>query len=361
MANNPSSDFATLHEVVQAAKGRLDEVSWDYLVGGGGSEVTLARNRLALDSCALRPRVLRDVSKVDPGTVVFGKRVALPVALAPVGSVDSFDPVGVGGVAAVAGRFGAAMICGGLAVGGMEAVAARTAGPKIYQAYITGGDPRLEELSDQAAALGYDAFCLTVDAARSGRRERDIAKRFVKPWAGAGARLVGRPTLTWADVERFKACSRLPLILKGIGTAEDALLAIEHGVEVVYVSNHGGRQLDQGLGTLDILPEVVEAVGGRAQVWIDGGFCRGTDVVKALALGADVVGIGRLYLYGLAAAGEAGLERVLDLLLAEVCEALALCGLTDLTQLDKSFVTPAISPRPPSVLSAFPLLPPGFG
>ena len=238
----------------------------------------------------------------------------------------------------------------------MEDVAAGTKGPRIFQAYLRGDDPRLDELAGRAAELGYDAFCMTVDSAWPGRRERDIARRFVKPWAGAGAHATDAPSLSWADVARYKARHRLPLILKGIATAEDALIAIEHGVEIVYVSNHGGRQLDHGRGTLDILPEVVEAVAGRARIWLDGGIARGTDILKALALGADLVAIGRLFLYGLAAAGQAGLEQVLNLLIAETREALALCGLRGIDELDPSFVTPAPPMRSADPLSAFPLL-----
>jgi isopentenyl diphosphate isomerase/L-lactate dehydrogenase-like FMN-dependent dehydrogenase len=358
MTVDRGADYATLHQIVAAARERLDPVTWDYLIGGGGTETTLARNRLALDSLALRPRVLRDVVAVDAGTTVFDRRISLPVALAPVGSVDSFDSGGLATLARAADRVGVPIICGGLAATAMETVAAGTGGPKIYQAYLRGADPRLDDLAERAAALGFDGFCLTVDSAHAGRRERDLARGFVKPWAGTGADLRAGSSLTWADVEHYRARQEMPLILKGIATAEDALLAVEHGVDVVYVSNHGGRQLDQGRGTLDVLPEVVEAVSGRAGVWVDGGISRGTDVLKALALGADLVGVGRLYLYGLAAAGQAGVERVLDLLAAEVREALALCGLTTPGQLDQTFVSAAPPARLPSALSAFPLLPP---
>jgi len=356
MAEDNEPQFATLHEIVAAARQRLDPGIWDYLVGGGGTETTLARNRLALDGLALRPRVLRNIAGVDPCTTLFGKPIALPVAVAPVGSVDSFDAGGLTAVARAADRIGVPVICGGLAATGMEDVAAGTKGPKIFQAYLRGDDPRLDELAGRAAELGYDAFCMTVDSAWPGRRERDIARRFVKPWAGAGAHATDAPSLSWADVARYKARHQLPLILKGIATAEDALIAIEHGVEIVYVSNHGGRQLDHGRGTLDILPEVVEAVAGRARIWLDGGIARGTDILKALALGADLVAIGRLFLYGLAAAGQAGLEQVLNLLIAETREALALCGLRGIDELDPSFVTPGLPVRTADPLSAFPLL-----
>jgi len=363
MATDPSSqpaqDFATLHEIVAAARAKLDPLVWDYLVGGGTTETTLLRNRLAYDSLALKARVLRPVVGVDAGANLFGRPIALPVALAPVGSVDSFDPAGVGEVARAADRIGVPVICGGLAATGMEDVAAGTSGPKIYQSYLHGEDPRLDTLPRKAADLGYDAFCITIDTAWPGRRERDIARRFVKTWAGSGTRLYDHPSLSWKDVDHYKSRFAMPLMLKGIATAEDALLAVEHGVDIVYVSNHGGRQLDQGRGSLDVLPEVVQAVAGRASIWIDGGVCRGTDIVKAKALGADMVGIGRLYIYGLAAAGQAGVERVLELLVAETKEALALSGFASFADLDAGCVTPAPPVRPPHVLSAFPLLPAG--
>jgi glycolate oxidase len=204
---------------------------------------------------------------------------------------------------------------------------------------------------------GYDAFCLTVDTAIYSRRERDIAKRFVKPWRARASGMDWQAGLSWSHVRRFK--DRHPsvkLILKGIATAEDAALACEHGVEGVYVSNHGGRQLDHGRGAIEVLPEVVKAVAGRAQIFIDGGFCRGSDVVKAIALGADVVGMGRMYCYALAAAGAEGVQRMLEILEAEMIEVMGLLGVDRLSALDASYLHPAQPTNPPHVLSAFPLL-----
>jgi glycolate oxidase len=190
---------------------------------------------------------------------------------------------------------------------------------------------------------GFRAFCLTVDVAMYSRRERDLLGRFVKPWrarAIEGAAFQSR--LNWSHVKRFKdKHPDLPLIIKGIATGEDAELAVEHGVEVVYVSNHGGRQLDHGLGSAAVLPEVLKAVAGRAEVWVDGGFMRGTDVVKAIALGAKTVGIGRLACLGLAAAGVPGLARTLELLEEEIRICLGLLGVTSYAELRR-----AISRRP---------------
>lgn len=203
---------------------------------------------------------------------------------------------------------------------------------------------------------GYAAFCLTVDTAVYSRRERDLAKRFVKPWRVRATGFAYQAGLSWDHVKRFKDKHDLPLVLKGIATAEDAGLACEHGVEVVYVSNHGGRQLDHGRDALEALPEVVAAVGDRATVVFDGGCVRGTDVVKAIALGARVVGIGRLQCFGLAAAGQAGLVRVLELLEDEIRICLGLLGVGRLDALDRAYVHPAAPVNAPHVTTAFPLL-----
>lgn len=349
-------ELLTLHEIVEAARRKLPPDAWDYLIGGADTETTVARNRQAIDGLAFRPRILRDVSGVDTGVVRFGRTLALPLALAPVGSLASFDEGGVAAMARAAGRFGAIAMCGSIAAGGLEVVAAATEGPKIYQLYVRGGESeKIDDAARRAVDAGYDALCLTVDVAYPSRRERDIARRFVKPYAregGAG----GQATLSWDDIARFQDKGRLPLMLKGIATGEDAALAVEQGVAFVYVSNHGGRQLDHGRGTFDILPEVVRVVGGRASVWVDGGICRGTDILKAMALGADVVGIGRLYCYGLAAGGEAGVLRVLELLRDEATAALALCGVTGFSGLSAEHLHPVPPAMPPHVHSAFPLL-----
>jgi len=197
---------------------------------------------------------------------------------------------------------------------------------------------------------------MTVDSAHYSRRERDLDKRFVKPWRRAARGMEWQAALSWDQVKRFKDAHDIPLILKGIATAEDAAMACDHGVEVVYVSNHGGRQLDHGLGSLEVLPEVVRAVNGRAAVMVDGGFLRGTDIVKAIALGAQCVGLGRLQCLGLAAAGQAGLERALEILEEEVRICLGLLGVTSYGQLDASYLREARLVTAAGALSAFPLL-----
>jgi len=212
---------------------------------------------------------------------------------------------------------------------------------------------------EEAIAAGMEAFCITVDVAHYSRRERDIAKRFQKPWRTTVDMdaVRAQAALSWADIARIRRAYDIPLVIKGIATVEDSRIAIDHGVDAIYVSNHGGRQLDHGLGAMDMLPEIVGAAAKHATVIVDGGFCRGTDIVKALALGADAVGLGRLYCYALAAAGAAGVTRMLEILEEEVCTAMGLLGVTRVPELEASCVqrgAPAVGPS--SVLSAFPLL-----
>jgi len=357
MVSQTEGAFLTLHEFVKEAKGRLSPGNWDYLVGATETETTMMRNRMALDSVAFRPRVLRDVSSIDLSGRFLGRSIALPVMFAPVGGLENFDPEGGAPAARAAAAYGVPIMVSSVSMPGLEPMAeAAKGGVKVFQLYVRGDFPWIEEITRRAQGSGYDAFCLTVDTAIYSRRERDIAKRFVKPWRQRATGQHFQAALNWDDVKRWKdRFPGFPLALKGIATAEDAALACEHGVEVVYVSNHGGRQLDHGRGALDVLPEVVKAVEGRAKVWIDGGFSRGSDIVKAMAMGAELVGLGRLYCYALAAAGEAGVTQMLSLLEAEVHEVLGLLGATSFGQLDGSYLHPAQPVVMPHVHSAFPL------
>ncbi|WP_439552250.1 alpha-hydroxy acid oxidase [Falsiroseomonas sp.] len=351
--------FQTLHELVKGAKIRLNANIWDYLVGATETETTMQRNRASLDAWAFRPRVLRDVSTVDcTGDFLGKRRIRLPVALAPVGSLDSFDPGGAATAGRAASAFGVPIIVSSVTEPGLEGSAlANPDGPKIFQLYVRGGPDFIDSHIKRAMDSGYDAFAITVDTAHYSRRERDIAKRFVKHWRARSEGMNHQAALSWADIARVRAAHpNVKLILKGIGTGEDAGMAVEHGVDVVYVSNHGGRQLDHGRGSLAVLPEVVEAVGGRARVWMDGGISRGTDLVKAIILGAEMVGIGRLYCYGLAAAGQDGVRRVLELLEDEVQTCLGLLGASSFAATDRSMLHPVAPVTLPHVHSAFPLL-----
>ncbi len=350
--------FMTLHEIVRAAKANLAPNPWDYLVGGSETETTLRRNRLAIDSLGFRPRVLRDVSKIDTGRTWFGRRLRLPVMMAPIGSIESFTPDGGAAPARAAFQFGAAHMLSSVCAPGLEGVAeAAPDALRIFQLYVRGDQAFVDDYIRRARDNGYTAFCLTVDTAIYSRRERDIAKRFVR-----GSRAAARGTepfqaaLNWEQVKLFKNTFDIPLIIKGIATAEDALLALSYGVDGIYISNHGGRQLDQGRGTMDILPEIVQAVGGKADIIVDGGFYRGTDVVKAVALGATIVGLGRLQGWALAAAGQAGMVRALEILEDEIKVAMGLLGVCSLDELNPSYVCAAPPTVPTHVFSAFPLL-----
>jgi isopentenyl diphosphate isomerase/L-lactate dehydrogenase-like FMN-dependent dehydrogenase len=361
MLSETSGDFLTLHELVKAARNKLPANIWDYLIGGADTETTVRRNRLALDSLAFRPRVLRDVSKIDLSRRVMGKTLRIPVVLAPVGSLESFDAGGAATVTKAATEFGVPMFLSSVSQPGIEATAAAApGGMRVYQLYVRGDDAFVDDHLKRAIAAGYDAFCLTVDTAIYSRRERDISTRFAKPWRRGVVGMDHQAALNWSHVKRFRDNYDIPLILKGIATAEDAAIACEHGVAGVYVSNHGGRQLDHGRGALDVLPEVVAAVKGRAAVIVDGGFSRGTDLIKAIALGADAVAIGRLYLYGLAAAGQAGVVRVLELLETELRVSMGLLGVDSFAKLDKSYLHAAPPVYTAHVHSAFPLIEAGY-
>ena len=360
-------EFQTLHEFVKGAKMRLKPDIWDYLTGATETETTMRRNRLALDQIAFRPRVLADVSAIDTSSTFMGHKQRLPVILAPVGSLESFEAGAGLTVAKAAARFGVGMMLSSVNTQPIGDVPKAAKGLQVFQLYVRGDDAWIDGQVRQAIAAGYQAYCITVDTAVYSRRERDIARRFAKPWRTSVAQegVIAQARLSWKNVAHFKKHHTIPLILKGIATAEDARLAVEHGVEGIYVSNHGGRQLDHGRGAIDVLPEVLDAVKGRARVIVDGGICRGSDIVKAIAMGADAVGIGRLYCYAMAAAGEAGIVRMLELLENEMVSAMGLLGITRLAGLGPTCLhhgAPAV--REPGVFSAFPLLnldDPGYG
>jgi isopentenyl diphosphate isomerase/L-lactate dehydrogenase-like FMN-dependent dehydrogenase len=351
------SDFATLYEIVKAAHRNLSPGAWDYLTGGADTETALLRNRMGLDSLAFRPRVLNDVREIDLRSTVHGVKSRLPIILAPMGSLDALDPGGAMSVAKAAEDFGVLSYLSSVTRPGIEEIAAETKHDKVFQLYVRGDRAWIGDIVNKAIDLGYIHFCLTIDVALYSRRERDLIKRY-QP-SGRARNNEGwnfQAALNWDLVKWFKDTWDLPLILKGIATAQDAALCVEHGVEVVYVSNHGGRQLDHGRGTIDMLPEIVKEVNGRAEIVVDGGFCRGADIVKALARGADAVAIGKIQGLGLAADGQAGVHRVLELLEIEINTVMGLLGLDSLDKLSEQFLEPAQPVVTPGVLSAFPFL-----
>jgi isopentenyl diphosphate isomerase/L-lactate dehydrogenase-like FMN-dependent dehydrogenase len=352
-----SPEFLNLHEIVAKARQKLNQDDWDYIIGACETETTLKRNRMALDSIAFRPRVLRDVSRVDTTVEQFGRNLRLPIVLAPVGSLEGFHEQGAASVARGAHEFGVAHMLSSACLPGLEELAGSAPEAlRIYQLYVRGDEAWVDDHVARAIAHGYAAFCLTVDTAHYSRRERDVAKRHVTVGRRRAAGREFQAGLDWRTVKRIKERFNIPLVLKGIATAEDATIALDHGVDWIYVSNHGGRQLDHGRGAMDILPEIVEAVRDRAKIMIDGGFCRGTDIVKALAAGAHLVGLGRMQCYALAAGGQAGIVRLLELLEDEIQRCFGLLGVTMFSDLDRSHLHPALPAVTPHVLSAFPLL-----
>jgi 4-hydroxymandelate oxidase len=327
----------------RAAEERLDPAAFAYIAGGANDEWTLRENRAAFARWVLRPRMLVDVSEVTPATTVLGSDMALPVLVAPTAFQRMAHPEGETAMARGAAAAGAVMCLSTAATATIEEVAAAAPqGSRWFQLYWSRDREVVRDMVERAEGQGYSAVIVTVDLPELGRRERDLRTGFEVPEdvpIPAFLALAGRAgvtpdqltllvdnSLTWRDLEWLRSVTSLPILVKGILTAEDAALACEAGVEGIVVSNHGGRQLDGVAASLDVLPEIVEMVGDQAVVLLDSGVRRGTDVVKALALGAQAVLAGRAPLYGLAADGAAGVERVLRLLREEVQVALALCG-----------------------------------
>ncbi|HEU4565766.1 MAG TPA: alpha-hydroxy acid oxidase, partial [Gemmatimonadaceae bacterium] len=320
-----------------------------YYAGGAHDEITLRENRLAYDRIALRLRVLRDVSRRDLHAEVLGARLTMPLLVAPMAFQRMAHPDGELATARAASEAGVGMVLSTLSTVAVEEVRAATAAPLWFQLYVFPERDMTRDLVARVEAAGAEALVLTVDTPVLGRRERDVRNQFRFPdgiriahempdamqrlprahgdsgLAVHTARMIS-PSMTWDDVTWLRGITRLPVLLKGIVRADDAALAVEHGAAGIIVSNHGGRQLDTAVATIRALPEVVAAAGGRIPVLVDGGIRRGTDIIKALALGARAVLLGRPVIWGLALGGEAGVARVLALLRAELDMGMALCG-----------------------------------
>ncbi len=345
----PVSEPVNVADFETIARERMAPAVFDYYAGGAEDERTVAANLRGFDRLHLRPRILAGVHSIDLTTTLLDLTLPCPIALAPTAFNRLADPEGEVAAARAAGTARTLMCVSTIASVALEDVAAAATGPLWFQLYVYRDREVTRDLVARAEAAGYRAIVLTADTPRLGRRERDVRNRFTLPpeisianlerygtpealrWAGTSSfteyvhRLLDSG-LTWDDVAWLRSLTRLPILIKGVLTAEDAALAISHGAAGVVVSNHGGRQLDGAVGAIDALPEVVAAVAGRVPVLLDGGIRRGTDVLKALALGAGAVLIGRAYLWGLAAAGESGVRRVLDMLRAELELAMALAG-----------------------------------
>jgi isopentenyl diphosphate isomerase/L-lactate dehydrogenase-like FMN-dependent dehydrogenase len=329
---------------------RLDPGAHGYYAGGAGDELTLRDNVEAFRRWQLRPRMLVDVDVCTTATTVLGHEVSMPLLVAPVAFQRVAHPDGEVGMARATKAAGTVMCVSTMATSTLEEIAA-TEAPRWFQLYVFRDEGVTRELCSRVADAGFTALVLTVDTPFLGRRERDLRNGFVIPPEFPVASLgqggltpaetfaLVSPSVSWHDIERLASLSGLPVLVKGVLTGEDAALACEHGASGVVVSNHGGRQLDGVSATIDALEEVVAAVDGRIEVLMDGGIRRGTDVVKALALGARAVLAGRAPLWGLVVDGEAGARRVLELLQAEILAALQLVGCTSPAEVTRDRVS----------------------
>jgi isopentenyl diphosphate isomerase/L-lactate dehydrogenase-like FMN-dependent dehydrogenase len=352
--------FMTLHEIVKKANQRLSQGAWDYLIGATETETTLKRNRMAIDALAFKARVCRDVSEIDCSTTFMGQKIRIPVLLAPIGGIEAFDPEGGASSAKASEAFDVPHMLSSRCHPGLEDTAAAADNFRIFQLYVRGDQDWVDDHVGRALKHGYKSFCLTVDSAHYSRRERDISTRYVKKWrARVGEEGVRyQSTLSWDHVKHHKKkYPDYPLILKGIATAEDAQMALDHGVEGIYISNHGGRQLDHGRGSIDVLPEVAAVAKGKATIFVDGSFMRGSDVVKAMALGADIVGMGRMQGLSLAAGSVDGCIRMLEIVEYEIKTCMGLIGVSSFDELDASYLhRDANIVATPHQFSALPLL-----
>jgi isopentenyl diphosphate isomerase/L-lactate dehydrogenase-like FMN-dependent dehydrogenase len=333
-----AAEFTCNQEIVTVARKNLTQDVWDYLTGAAESETTLRRNRYALDKIAFLPRILNDVSKVDASREILGHKLRIPVLLAPIGSLQAISPAGGAASCKAAASFGTIAMISSITQPGLEECARAAEGPKVFQLYVRGEKPWIKDILDRARSAGYVALALTVDSALYGIRERQLMNRYLPPSVQTQTNRQLQSAITWELMDWIKAQWGGPFILKGVATAADTKRAIEHGVDIIYVSNHGGRQLDHCRGTAETLPDVVAAANGRATILVDGGFLRGSDVVKALALGADAVAIGRMQGWALAAGGADGLVRSLELIEREIINTLGLLGLTSLKDLNKDYI-----------------------
>ena len=346
----------------QLAKEHLSQMAFDYYSSGAWDEVTLRDNLAAFTRVKLRPKMLVDVSKINLTTQVLGESLQLPLLIAPMAFQCLADPEGEIATALAAEIAGVGMVLSTLATKSLEEVATVANGLQWFQLYIHKDQGLTQALVQRAYTAGYKAICLTVDAPMLGKRERDQRNEFTLPPGLHPANLTNisgldipqatgesglltyfsqqiNPGVTWKDLEWLQSLSPLPLVIKGILRADDAVRAVEYGAQAIVVSNHGGRQLDGAIASLDALPDIIAAVDGKAEVLLDGGIRRGTDILKALAYGAKAVLIGRPVLWGLAVAGKIGVSHIISLLQDELNLAMALSGCASLGDIDSSLVS----------------------
>jgi isopentenyl diphosphate isomerase/L-lactate dehydrogenase-like FMN-dependent dehydrogenase len=335
---------------------------WLFSGSGSETEVTVRRNRAVFDRLALMPRVLRNVTSCELDTTFLGHRLSLPVMLAPIGPIVTFHPEGALGPARAADEAGTISFVGGRSDPDLEEVRGSSRGPLVFQLYVYGDRPWVARLVKRVEDAGYDALCVTVDSPDPALGDRYFQSDFETQRRQGSLpnleRMQGETSLprgmsqtnrhfgafTWDDLVWLRDTTRLPLILKGVLSPKDAELAVSCGVSAIHVSNHGGRRQDQLPATLEVLPQVISAVGDRAEVIVDGGFLRGTDVVKALAMGARAVLVGRLMIWALAAGGDAGIVRMLEILRREIRATMTNVGCSTVDDLTSELVVPSFQP-----------------
>jgi len=349
-ANIFVDDILSLPELEERARECMSQMAFEYVASGAADEITLRWNREAFDSIPLRPRVLRDVASVDTRLVLFGKVTPFPIVLAPTAYHKAIHPDGEIATARGAGAAGVTWIISSATTTAVEDIAAVATSPLWFQLYFQSDREFTRDLVQRAENAGCEALCLTVDTPVLGARNRQTRARFELPPEittphlydiGKGRQEIldtRRIGVTWKDVEWLRSLSSLPLILKGILTAEDAELAVGAGADGLIVSNHGARNLDTSPAAIDALREVAETIAGRMPVLVDGGVRRGTDIVKALAIGAVAVLIGRPYCYGLGVGGADGVKRAVDILRNELEMAMMLTGSANLGQIDRTLL-----------------------
>ncbi len=349
MAQDPVNIF----EYEEIAKQRLNKGAYDFIAGAATDEITLRRTREVLDSIVMKPRMMVDISTRDLGTTVLGQKINFPVMLDPAGTHGAAHEEAELASARAAGAAGIVMVLSSHSAKTLEDVAEAATAPIWFQQYLFKDRELTLGMAARAEEAGYSALCLTVDAKISPKRERNIRNDYVGPvspnyaaldlgthsWkfaadAPAGSMDIRDPASTWADLEWLAGEIKMPIVVKGIMTGEDAKRSAESGAKAVIVSNHGTRYLDTTFTTIEVLPEVVEQVDGRAEVYLDGGIRRGSDIFKALALGARSVLIGRPLFWGLAVNGEAGLTSVLDMLRDELDATMGMCGRSTIDSID---------------------------
>lgn len=346
-------DLARIFDVAEfeaLAANVMDPDAFAYYVGGAEREITVAANERAYDAFRFRPRVLRGLAAADTTTSMLGAEVQSPIGLAPAALQRLCHHEGEAAAARAAGKMGVLQVAATESSCSLEEIAEAGPGPKWFQLYVHSDRTVAEDLIKRADAAGYLAIVLTVDLTVPGYRTREYRHNFTPPAdvgpgnyqpAAKGLPMAERIAaqygdgLRWSDIDWVRARTDLPVVLKGIMTAEDAALAVEHGADAIVVSNHGGRQLDRSQASIEILGEVIEAVEGQIEVYVDGGIRRGTDVLIALALGARAVFIGRPYLWGLAVAGEEGVTRVLEIMQTQLTNGMLNLGVGNLTEISR--------------------------